>query len=114
MAAESFQLHNQNHSDHETRRRVMRQSEPPSSREQSASQLFYIGKNSKGSWVVQDQRGLCGGLFVGRAEAIRFICFENGNHPEAIVPVPGIFELNMNGRPTAQNSFGIDASRRVA
>jgi hypothetical protein len=58
-----------------------------------------IGKNSRGSWVVQDQRGKCGGLFVDRVEALRFAMFENGNNPQAVVMVPGILELNMSGQP---------------
>jgi hypothetical protein len=67
----------------------MRQAEPPS------SSLFLIGQNSRGIWVVQDHRGVCGGLFVDRAEALRFAMFENGNRPQAVVMVPGVFELDM-------------------
>ena len=45
----------------------------------SRPSLFLIGQNSRGNWVVQDQRGLRGGLFVDRAEAFRFAMLENGN-----------------------------------
>ena len=61
--------------------------------------LFMIGKDSRGNWVVQDQNGKCGGLFVDRVEALRFAMFENGNNPRAVVMVPGVFELNTSGRP---------------
>ena len=44
---------------------------------------------------MQDQRGLRGGLFINRAEAVRFAMFENGRRPQAIVMVPGIIELDM-------------------
>jgi hypothetical protein len=54
-----------------------------------------IGKNSRGNWVVQDQRGLCGGIFVDRAEALRFAMFENGDRPQAVIMVVGVFELDM-------------------
>jgi hypothetical protein len=54
-----------------------------------------IGRDSEGRWVVQDQRGLCGGLFVDRNQALRFALFENGRHPEAVVMVPGTLELNI-------------------
>jgi hypothetical protein len=74
----------------------MRQAEPPSS---SRSSLFLIGKNSRGNWVVQDQRGLCGGIFVDRAEALRFAMFENGDRPQAVIMVVGVFELDMSRRP---------------
>jgi hypothetical protein len=74
----------------------MRQAEPPSS---SRSSLFLIGQNSRGNWVVQDQRGLCGGIFVDRAKALRFAMFENGNRPQAVVLVPGVFELDMGRKP---------------
>jgi len=74
----------------------MRRAEPfPSSR----SSLFLIGQNSRGNWVVQDPRGLRGGLFVDRAEALRFAMFENGNRPQTVIMVAGVFELDMNRKP---------------
>ena len=60
--------------------------------------LFLIGKDSRGNWVVQDNQGSCGGLFVNRAEALKFAMFENGNRPQAVIMVPGIFELDMSGK----------------
>lgn len=45
---------------------------------------------------MQDERGLCGGLFIGRAEALKFAMFENGNHPQAVVMVPGVLELDFS------------------
>jgi hypothetical protein len=56
--------------------------------------MCLIGKNSKGHWVVQGPQGRFGGLFVNRAEALKFAMFENGQ-PHAAVMVPGTFELNM-------------------
>jgi hypothetical protein len=76
------------------------QAEPPSSKASSTPQLFLIGRNSRGNWVVQDQSGLRGGLFVDRAEALRFALFENGRQPQAVIMVPGILELDM-GRATS-------------
>jgi len=75
--------------------------EPPST--SRANSLFRVGKNSRGHWVVQDQSGLCGGLFVDRAEAVKFAMFENGNRPQAVVMVPGILELDMSGQPRDHN-----------
>lgn len=48
--------------------------------------------------MVRDPRGLRGGLFVNRAEALRFAMFENGNRPQPVIMVPGIFELDMGGQ----------------
>ena len=79
------------------------QSEPPSTRSGELSRLFLIGKNSRGNWVVQEQEGLCGGLFVGRAEALKFAMFENGNRPQAVIMVPGILELDMNAKAHASS-----------
>src|SRR5262247_3104318 len=76
--------------------------EPPST--DRAKSLFRIGRNSRGNWVVQDQSGLCGGLFVDRAEAVKFAMFENGNQPQAVIMVPGILELDMSGKPRAGGS----------
>ena len=76
-------------------------SEPPSTTR--AKSLFRVGRNSRGNWVVQDQSGLCGGMFVNRTEAVKFAMFENGNRPQAVIMVPGILELDMSGKPREQN-----------
>jgi hypothetical protein len=68
--------------------------EPPS----SLQSLYMIGRDHDGHWVVQDQSGLHGGLFVNRAEALKFALFENGRKPQAVVMVPGTLELNLTGR----------------
>ena len=70
----------------------MRQANPSSS---SRSSLFMIGQDSHGNWVVQDQHHLRGGLFIDRAEALRFAMFENGNRQQPVIMVSGIFELDM-------------------
>lgn len=72
----------------------MSRAEPPSIKACLRPSLFLIGKNSRGNWVVQDKQGICGGLFVDRAEALRFALFENGHQPQAVVMVPGILELD--------------------
>jgi hypothetical protein len=77
----------------------MGQSEPPSTRPSPLTQLFRIGRDSHGNWVAQDQQGLRGGLFVNRAEALKFAMFENGNRPQAVIMVPGILELDMTAKP---------------
>jgi hypothetical protein len=74
----------------------MRRAEPYSS---SRSSLLLIGQNSGGNWVVQDPRGLRGGIFVDRTEALRFAMFENGNQPQAVIMVAGVFELDMSRKP---------------
>src|SRR5882724_1859073 len=57
--------------------------EPPSC--SSLSSIVFIGKNSRGQWVAQEQNSLYGGLFVNRAQAVKYALFENGHHPETIV-----------------------------
>jgi hypothetical protein len=57
---------------------------------------FQIGRDSRGNWVVQDDQGLCGGLFIDRTQALRFAMLENGTRPQAVVMVPGVLELDMN------------------
>lgn len=92
----------------------MGKKEPPS----SSSHRFFIGKDSRGNWVVQDRRHLRGGLFVNRAEALRFALFENGNRPQAVVMVPGVFELDMSVKASAGHEWQLIAlapgERRVA
>jgi len=91
----------------------MKQAEPPSIIPCSRPLHFQIGKDSRGNWVVQDDRGLRGGLFVDRAQALRFAMFENGNRPQAVVMVPGVFELDLNRNAPPLNS-NMPADRKVA
>jgi hypothetical protein len=66
--------------------------EPPS----CGSNLVIIGRNSRGAWVAQERNGLFGGLFVNRAQAMKYALFENGNHPATIVLTDNIVELDMH------------------
>lgn len=70
--------------------------EPPS----CGSTIVLIGKNSRGQWVAQHQNGLYGGLFTHRADAVRYALFENGCHPEAIISIGCILELDMAAKPS--------------
>jgi len=89
------------------------QSEPPSP-DAETSNIFLVGRDSRGHWVVQDERGLCGGLFVDRNKAIRFAMDETGKRPQAIKLVPGVLELDMSRRAAATSpprSADRDAAR---
>jgi hypothetical protein len=70
--------------------------EPPSC--SSPSAIVFIGKNSRGQWVAQEQNGLYGGLFVNRKQAVKYALFENGDHPETIVELSREIELDMSGK----------------
>ncbi len=69
--------------------------EPPS----CSSRIVLIGKNSRGQWVAQHQNGLYGGLFVQRADAVRYALFENGHRPESIIAIGCTLELDMGTPP---------------
>ncbi|MCL2453546.1 MAG: hypothetical protein FWD08_07910 [Alphaproteobacteria bacterium] len=68
-----------------------RDCEPPS-RAHARTALFFVGRNKQGNWVARDRRGLCGGLFVSRAEALRFAMQDNGD-PRVVMMVPWVLEL---------------------
>jgi hypothetical protein len=70
--------------------------EPPSCH----ASLVLIGRNSRGQWVAQEQNGLFGGLFAHRADAVRYALFENGRHPEAIIAIGCVLELDMAAKPS--------------
>jgi hypothetical protein len=74
--------------------------EPPSPGGR-VSAPFLIGKDSRGHWVVQDSRGMHGGLFVDRAQGLKYAMFENGGSPQAVIMVPGILELEIDAKPGA-------------
>src|SRR6476660_7563223 len=72
--------------------RQNQQSEPPS---WLRPPLFVVGQNTRGNWVVQDQKGMRGGLFVNREAALRYVRSENGSKPQAILIVTGELELDL-------------------
>jgi len=75
----------------------------------SDASLFLMGRNSRGNWVVKDQRGLRGGLFVSRAAALKYALFENGNQPQLVVTIPGNFDLDLSS-----NAFPASAPQGMA
>ena len=80
----------------------MKLDEPPSC-SVTTSTIVFIGKDESGHWVAQQQDGLYGGLFVNRAEAVKYALFENGHHPEAIVELPRGVELDMSAKSTSKS-----------
>jgi hypothetical protein len=85
--------------------------EPPS--RSSPSTVVFIGKNHRGQWVAQEQNGLYGGLFVNRAQAIKYALLENGHHPETIIELSREIELDL-GANTASDQPRISGTRRAA
>jgi hypothetical protein len=86
--------------------------EPPSC--SSPSTVVFIGRNSRGQWVAQEQNGLFGGLFVSRAQAVKYALFENGHHPETIVELSRGIELDMAGKTPSSRSAAPAGARRTA
>ena len=88
--------------------------QPPS----CTSNIVIIGRNSRGNWVAQEQNGLFGGLFVNRAQAMKYALFENGHHPETIVLTSNIVELDMHRKasflPEATRTDEISLQSRAA
>ena len=83
--------------------------EPPSC--SSPSAIVFIGRNKRGQWVAQEQNGLYGGLFVNRAQAVKYALFENGHHPETIIELARDIELDMGSAPASLSAI---PARRVA
>jgi hypothetical protein len=91
----------------------MRQNaDPPASEPPCRNQLFMIGRNSQGQWIVRDRSGLRGGLFIDRTEALRFALFENGHRPQAVLMVPGTLELDLD--PGSRVDARSDLERKAA
>jgi glutamate 5-kinase len=91
------------------------QSEPPS---WLRPPLFMVGQDARGNWVVQDQKGMRGGLFVNREAALRYVRAENGFMPQAVVMVSGDFELDVNRNAAAvrraESASDLSRRRRIA
>jgi hypothetical protein len=87
--------------------------EPPSC--SSPSTIVFIGRNSRGQWVAQEQNGLFGGLFVNRAQAVKYALFENGHHPETIIELSRGVELDMSGnKPAPAIALAMSTARRAS
>ena len=91
------------------------QTEPPS---WLRPPLFMLGQDLRGNWVVQEQKGTRGGLFVCREAALRFIRAEAGYKPQAVVMVSGILELDtgskINAATQADVAPNFQTLRRIA
>jgi hypothetical protein len=82
----------------------------PSSQKLSA---FRIGRDEQGNWVALDQDGLRGGLFVSRADAVRFATRANIRDPQQIIMVAGTLELDMRRDDLAANDRTVVALRSI-
>ena len=85
------------------------ENEPKTSFAKKAQSTFRVGVDRFGCWVALDQNGRCGGLFVGRNEAVRFALSQNGNRPEHV-----LFEssLDLNFEPTRSRPAQTSAEPR--
>ena len=92
-----------------------KQAEPPS---WFRPPLFMVGQDRRGNWVVKDQRGICGGLFVNRDAALRFVRAENGYRPQAVVMVSEVLELEISRNQSAlrhrELTTDLRGQRRIA
>jgi hypothetical protein len=86
--------------------------EPPSC--SSPSSRVFVGQNSRSQWVVQEQNGLFGGLFVNRAEAIKYARVENGRHPETVVELSREIELDMGSGRFSSERKRVGDKKRAA
>jgi hypothetical protein len=77
----------------------------PNSQAPSQAPWFRVGRDSHGNWVVQDPRGIRGGLFVDRDHALRFVRAENGNRPQEFIMVRGVLELDVS-KSIGDNAIG--------
>lgn len=91
------------------------QNEPPS---WLRPPLFMVGQDRRGNWVVQDQKGMRGGLFVSREAALRYVRSENGFKPQAVVMVSGGVELDTcrsgGGLLRVEGVSDLSTRRRIA
>jgi hypothetical protein len=86
-----------------------KQAEPPS---WLRPPLFMVGQDRRGNWVVKDQKGICGGLFVDRDAALRFVRAENGYRPQAVVMVSEVLELEISRNQSALRHRELTADLR--
>ncbi|MCP1835488.1 hypothetical protein J2R76_003825 [Bradyrhizobium sp. USDA 4532] len=65
----------------------------------SAPRIVFVGRNRAGNWVVREQLGAFGGLFVNRAQAMKYALYEIRRQPESIIEVTREIELDIHNNP---------------
>ena len=58
---------------------------------------FLVGRDADGRWVVRDEFGLRGGVFVSKAAAVHFACFETDHQPNVVLFLPEHIKLSLTG-----------------
>lgn len=58
-----------------------------------AARTVFVGKDRRGNWVACERSGIFGGLFVNRAQALKYALWANGQHPETVVEISREIEL---------------------
>jgi hypothetical protein len=61
--------------------------------------IVFVGRTRHGNWVAREQNGIFGGLFVNRAQALKYALHKNGHHSEAVVEVSREIELDIPSNP---------------
>ncbi|MFT4183188.1 MAG: hypothetical protein QM636_14870 [Rhizobium sp.] len=76
---------------HSLQRQIARISASP------APARFTIGRDRRGAWIVQDRRGLVGGLFASEAAALHFAAEECNHNAADICRAPEGSLLDFGG-----------------
>jgi hypothetical protein len=71
---------------------------------------FFIGRNSRGNWVVQDADRRRGGLFVDHAAALKFARDEDLGRCAAVVHVTDVLELEIDSSISGNTSDSCNRS----
>ena len=78
--------------------------------------VFMMGQDQTGHWVVRERGGACGGVFVDRVQAMKYVRFEAGSRPHGLVLVNGLLELDVTPGGGSQSRAANNAAyaRRAA
>jgi hypothetical protein len=61
---------------------------------QASRSYFILGRNARGLWVIRENTGRSGGVFLSREAALRFARLESPNAHFAVVHVPDVVEFD--------------------
>ncbi|OSI71067.1 hypothetical protein BSZ22_12665 [Bradyrhizobium canariense] len=76
--------------------------------------VVFVGRDRRGNWVVRERNGTFGGLFLSRAQALKYALSENGYHPGAIIEVSNEIELDIHANPRVAANAGFGKGVRAA
>jgi len=48
---------------------------------------LHVGQDNRGHWTVEEEHKRCGGVFLSRADALKYAMLVHSRHPKTVIVV---------------------------